>query len=99
MSLLSPHGIIAINFTACSAGIELDICAFVIGLQGMADDTPTMILLPGLTGGSHDSYVAYMAMAAAKAGIRPVVFNSRSTSDSPVTTGQFYSASFTDDMR
>ena len=28
-----------------------------------------------------------------------MVFNSRGTSDSPVVTAQFYSASFTDDMR
>lgn len=58
-----------------------------------------LVLLPGLTGGSHDSYVAHMARAAAEAGIRPVVFNSRGTSDAPVTSPQFYSASYTDDLR
>lgn len=36
---------------------------------------------------------------AKKAGIRAIVFNSRATSDSPVTTAQFYSASWTGDMR
>ncbi len=32
-------------------------------------------------------------------GLRAVVFNSRGTSDGPVTTPQFYSASYTGDMR
>ena len=36
---------------------------------------------------------------AREAGIRAVVFNSRGTSGSPVLTAQFYSASFTGDMR
>jgi hypothetical protein len=36
---------------------------------------------------------------AREAGIRAVVFNSRGTSGSPVTSAQFYSASFTEDMR
>ena len=38
-------------------------------------------------------------MHAREAGIRAVVFNSRGTSGSPVLTAQFYSASFTEDMR
>lgn len=36
---------------------------------------------------------------AREAGIRAVVFNSRGTSESPVTTAQFYSASYTEDLR
>lgn len=67
--------------------------------QLLPAEAPTLVLLPGLTGGSHDSYVAHMALAVARAGIRPVVFNSRGTSDAPVTSAQFYSASFTGDMR
>lgn len=60
---------------------------------------PVVILLPGLTGGSEDSYVQHAVVHAREAGIRAVVFNSRGTSGSPVTTAQFYSASFTDDLR
>ena len=33
------------------------------------------------------------------AGMRAIVFNGRGTSDGPVTTPKFYSASFTGDMR
>lgn len=61
--------------------------------------SPLLILLPGLTGGSHDPYVQHMIARAWQSGIRCVVFNSRGTSDSPVTTPQFYSACFTGDMR
>jgi predicted alpha/beta-fold hydrolase len=58
-----------------------------------------LIVLPGLTGGSHDPYVQHLAVEAARAGLRTVVFNSRGTADGPVTSAQFYSASFTGDMR
>ena len=53
----------------------------------------------GLTGGSHDSYVKHMVLSCRQNGLRAIVFNSRGTSDGPVTSPQFYSASFTGDMR
>lgn len=68
-------------------------------LQDLPDDAPVLILLPGLTGGSHDSYVRHMVGAASMNGMRAVVFNSRGTSDGVVTSPQFYSASYTGDMR
>ncbi|EFN55873.1 hypothetical protein CHLNCDRAFT_145469 [Chlorella variabilis] len=67
--------------------------------QQLPQDAPVLILLPGLTGGSEDSYVQHAVVHAREAGIRAVVFNSRGTSGSPVLTAQFYSASFTEDMR
>lgn len=65
----------------------------------LPDDAPVVVLFPGLTGGSGDSYVKHMVLSCRKNGMRAVVFNSRSTADSPVTTPQFYSASFTGDAR
>ncbi|XP_008239230.1 PREDICTED: embryogenesis-associated protein EMB8 [Prunus mume] len=62
-------------------------------------DSPLLILLPGLTGGSDDSYVRHMLVRARSKGWRVVVFNSRGCGGSPVTTPQFYSASFLGDMR
>ncbi|KAL2329283.1 hypothetical protein Fmac_022710 [Flemingia macrophylla] len=62
-------------------------------------DSPLIILLPGLTGGSDDAYVRHMLVRARSNGWRVVVFNSRGCGDSPVTTPQFYSASFLGDMR
>ncbi|KAL0923677.1 hypothetical protein M5K25_007743 [Dendrobium thyrsiflorum] len=55
-------------------------------------------ILPGLTGGSQDTYVRHMLVRARKKGWRVVVFNSRGCANSPVTTPQFYSASFTEDL-
>ncbi|XP_021767914.1 embryogenesis-associated protein EMB8-like [Chenopodium quinoa] len=60
--------------------------------------SPVLILLPGLTGGSDDTYVRHMLIRARKLGWRVVVFNSRGCGNSPVTTPQFYSASFTGDL-
>lgn len=60
---------------------------------------PILLLLPGLTGGSHDSYVQHAVISAGKTGFRAVVLNARGTSDSVVTSAQFYSASFTGDVR
>ncbi|CAA6663340.1 unnamed protein product [Spirodela intermedia] len=51
-------------------------------------DAPVLILLPGLTGGSGDSYVRHMLLKARSKGWRVVVFNSRGCGDSPVTTAQ-----------
>ncbi|CAN0908924.1 Embryogenesis-associated protein EMB8 [Linum grandiflorum] len=62
-------------------------------------ETPVLILLPGLTGGSQDSYVRHMLIRARSKGWRVVVFNSRGCGSSPVTTPQFYSASFLGDIR
>ncbi|KAK3018822.1 hypothetical protein RJ639_003450, partial [Escallonia herrerae] len=55
--------------------------------------------MPGLTGGSGDTYVRHMLNKARDKGWRVVVFNSRGCGNSPVTTPQFYSASFTEDLR
>ncbi|KAF5753418.1 putative alcohol O-acetyltransferase [Helianthus annuus] len=60
--------------------------------------SPTLILLPGLTGGSGDSYIRHMLMSARKKGWRVVVFNSRGCGHGPVTTPKFYSASFMGDI-
>ncbi|CAL8470709.1 g10251 [Coccomyxa elongata] len=68
-------------------------------IQDLPQDAPVVILLPGLTGGSHDSYVKYMVRECRRKGLRAIVFNSRGTSNGAVTSPQFYSASFTGDMR
>lgn len=49
-----------------------------------------MIMQPGLTGGSEDSYVRHMLLRARSMGWRVVVFNSRGCGDSPVTTSKVY---------
>ncbi|XVF03870.1 hypothetical protein REPUB_Repub05bG0030200 [Reevesia pubescens] len=65
--------------------------------RSLPADSPILILLPGLTGGSQDSYVKHMLVKARSKGWRVVVFNSRGCGDSPVTTPQLQTASFTAD--
>ncbi|XP_068636186.1 embryogenesis-associated protein EMB8-like [Aristolochia californica] len=64
----------------------------------LSPNSPTLILLPGHTGGSSDAYVRHMLVRASKKGWRVVVFNNRGCENSPVTTPQLYSASFTEDL-
>ncbi|EYU33476.1 hypothetical protein MIMGU_mgv1a007192mg [Erythranthe guttata] len=66
-------------------------------LTGSGDDRHCSDL-PGLTGGSGDTYVRHMLLRARSKQWRVVVFNSRGCGDSPVTTAQFYSASFLGDI-
>ncbi|XP_047976347.1 embryogenesis-associated protein EMB8 isoform X2 [Salvia hispanica] len=66
--------------------------------RSLPSDSPVLILLPGLTGGSQDTYVRHMLLRARSEGWRVVVFNSRGCGSSPVTTAQFYSASFLGDI-
>ena len=70
----------------------------VCALQPLADDAPVQVLLPGLTGGSDDTYVRFAVQYAEAHGIRTVVFNSRGCGDTLLTTPQFYSALFVGDM-
>jgi predicted alpha/beta-fold hydrolase len=67
--------------------------------DGAPSDAPLLLLLSGIAGGSGDAYVQHMAADAAALGFRPVCFNSRGCAGGPVTVPQFYSASFTSDLR
>ncbi|KAG7445503.1 AB-hydrolase YheT [Guyanagaster necrorhizus] len=69
------------------------------------DDTPVVVVMHGLTGGSHESYVRNILAAAClpveKGGLgyRAVVINFRGCAGIPLTSHQFYSAGYTDDLR
>lgn len=64
------------------------------------DDTPTLVLLHGLTGGSHESYIRALIETMTKDhGYRCVVFNARACADTDLTTPQLYCGSWTDDLR
>jgi predicted alpha/beta-fold hydrolase len=67
--------------------------------RALPDDAPVLVLMSGIAGGSHDKYLKHFLRRAHLAGYRCVAFNCRGTSDSPLTTPQFYSASFTGDVR
>ncbi|KAI8596647.1 Alpha/Beta hydrolase protein [Dissophora ornata] len=64
------------------------------------DDTPTLVLLHGLTGGSYESYLRALIETLTKDhGYRCVVFNARACADTEVTSPQLYCGSWTDDLR
>ena len=65
----------------------------------LPEDAPTLVLMSGIAGGSHDKYLKHMLRRAVMKGYRVVAFNARGTSESPLLTPQFYSASFTGDTR
>jgi len=69
------------------------------------DDTPIVVVLHGLTGGSHESYVrAILAPVCTPIeegglGYRGIVVNFRGCAGVPITSPQLYSAGHTDDIR
>ena len=64
-------------------------------LPPLRADSPVLLLLSGIAGGSADAYVKHFVAGARAKGFRPVCFNSRGCAGGPVTVPQFYSASFT----
>ncbi|KDQ54172.1 hypothetical protein JAAARDRAFT_413634 [Jaapia argillacea MUCL 33604] len=69
------------------------------------DGEPILLVLHGLTGGSHESYVRAAlsvltsSQTPASLPFRAVVLNSRGCNGSPVTTPKLYHAGTTDDIR
>ncbi|GFO34801.1 abhydrolase domain-containing protein 3 [Plakobranchus ocellatus] len=61
------------------------------------DLRPTILLLPGLTGNSSESYILHMVEDATAMGYRSVVFNNRGTCGTPLKTPRTYCASKSDD--
>ncbi|KAI0361988.1 AB-hydrolase YheT [Trametes cingulata] len=71
----------------------------------LEDDTPIIVVLHGLTGGSHESYVRSILAPACTPveqgglGYRGIVVNFRGCAGVPLTSPQLYSALHTDDIR
>ncbi|KAJ3291468.1 hypothetical protein HK104_006083 [Borealophlyctis nickersoniae] len=63
------------------------------------DATPTIVILHGLTGGSHETYVQDVVDVVVRCrGYRAVVCNFRGCAKTELTTAQLYSAGYTDDL-
>ncbi|KAI8584065.1 hypothetical protein K450DRAFT_221313 [Umbelopsis ramanniana AG] len=65
------------------------------------DNTPTLVVLHGLTGGSHESYIRSLLAVVTKApfNYRAVVFNARGCANSELKTPRLFNGARTDDLR
>lgn len=66
--------------------------------EGCSEDSPIIIILPGLTGESQAEYVKFLVMAANQTGMRTVVFNNRGLGGLPLRTPRLYCAANTEDL-
>ncbi|SCV05821.1 LANO_0H15918g1_1 [Lachancea nothofagi CBS 11611] len=67
---------------------------------GAADSKPLLIVLHGLTGGSHEAYVRSLVnRITSEYEFEACVLNSRGCSQSSITTPQLYNGAWTDDTR
>ncbi|EQC41181.1 hypothetical protein SDRG_01157 [Saprolegnia diclina VS20] len=68
--------------------------------SALADlDVPTILLLHGLSGGSHEEYMMQTAEKLLRKGYRVVVMNARGCSNTPVTTPKLFCPAYTQDVR
>lgn len=67
--------------------------------KALPPDAPLLFVLSGLGGGSGDAYVGHLMAEATHRGYRCVAFTCRGCDGEPLKTPQFYSASFTGDVR
>lgn len=68
-------------------------------LQHPSASTPIVLILHGLTGGSQEGYIKWMARAVAASGWRAVVMNYRGCAGLPLTSPKCYDAVSTGDIR
>lgn len=73
--------------------------AFELDALTSSDNTPVLIVLHGLSGGSHQLYLRHVLLPMIEAGWEACVINARGCAKSKVTTGLLYNARATWDMR
>ncbi|GMF16169.1 unnamed protein product [Phytophthora lilii] len=68
-------------------------------IQGVDPTRRTVLLLPGLTGGSPANYIRYTVAQLHQQGWQCVVLNARGCANTPVKTAQLYCTAYTEDLR
>ena len=66
---------------------------------GSSDSSPMLVVLHGLSGGSHEAYLLHVVLSMVEAGWEVCVVNSRGCAKSKVTSGILYNARSTWDVR
>lgn len=66
--------------------------------EGCTNDSPCVILLPGLTGESQAEYVKCLVISAKQSSLRVVVFNNRGLGGIELKTPRLYCASNVEDL-
>eukprot|EP00249_Psilotum_nudum_P015337 c25272_g2_i2 orf=241-2298(-) len=79
----------------CSGGAIDSLKQAIVAL----DETPVVVIIPGLTSDSADAYVKHLAHNVGKMGWRVVVANHRGLGRVSMTSDQFYNAGWTEDLR
>ncbi|CAM6125529.1 unnamed protein product [Calypogeia fissa] len=67
--------------------------------ESALDETPTVIIIPGLTSDSSNHYVKHIARSCSDNGWRVLVANHRGLGGVSITSDQFYNAGWTEDLR
>lgn len=81
------------------SGDELNESASTTWLPEVEPTRRTMILLPGLTGGSPENYIRSTIARLHELGWQCVVLNARGCANTPVTTAQLFCSAYTGDLR
>ncbi|BBN17002.1 uncharacterized protein MPTK1_7g11160 [Marchantia polymorpha subsp. ruderalis] len=64
-----------------------------------SDETPTVVIVPGLTSDSSNHYVKHLAGSLSDKGWRVLVINHRGLGGVSITSDYFYNAGWTEDLR
>ncbi|KAG7389221.1 hypothetical protein PHYPSEUDO_010779 [Phytophthora pseudosyringae] len=68
-------------------------------IEGVDPTRRTVLLLPGLTGGSPANYIRFTVAKLHQVGWQCVVLNARGCANTPVRTAQLYCTAYTEDLR
>ncbi|ETL33068.1 hypothetical protein L916_14417 [Phytophthora nicotianae] len=68
-------------------------------VEGVDPTRRTVLLLPGLTGGSPANYIRFTVAKLHEIGWQCVVLNARGCANTPVKTAQLYCTAYTEDLR